>query len=113
MPSSPHDPRHDPPHDSPGRTVGAGPLSDVARRALLAAGAAYRAAAEALQTAVCHYVDGLRREGAPRDAIAASVRRFVADLRTAGWGAAVPSGADDARLDQLVDECLARGTAAP
>jgi hypothetical protein len=99
------------PHDPPSRTEASVPLSDSARRALLTAGVTYRAAVEALRTAICAYVEDLRREGTPRDTIAAAVRRFVADLRAAdpAAAAAAPSRADEVRLDQLVAECLALG----
>jgi len=97
------------PHDPLARNA---PLSDAARRALIAAAATYRTSVEALRDAVCAYVSGLQLEGAAPDEIAHAVRTYVADLR-ARDPAAVPSPASDALLDRLVAECLALASGAP
>lgn len=83
-------------------------LSPALRRAFTAANAAHGASLEALQDAVCEYVEDPREQGVPTLEIAGALRHRLGDLHSSNGGAT--AGVDAHRIvDHMVSFCLDGG----
>ena len=83
-------------------------LSPALRRALTAANAAHGASLEALQDAICEYVEDLRTQGVPTLEIAGALRHRLGDFHSSNGRAT--AGVEARRIvDDMVSFCLDGG----
>jgi hypothetical protein len=80
-------------------------LSAELRRTLAAASANHRASKNALQIAVCEYIDELRRLGSTQTDALAAVRSFVLEHDADRSGRRSQAGSDEALVAQIAFWC--------